>query len=304
MHILETDDDSNSSRKYYINCQELLNKTSNTKNFLSNIHILESKYLPPNKNARMSEKILMQGILEKYKEVVIKLGITNAIENEWIIYNKLKENKIPGVLKYYCYFHCSEDLKKIVDKPEYICKGPGTNLKVILMDIGIHNLSDFPWKTTESLQSCIKQSLLTVLQAYLSFGFYHEDCHPRNFIIKKTSKTQREYNINGEIIIVKLHGYETFMMDLEESKQNYITKGLYTDLWLFCNKIESQMYNKIDSRKNNKNLNTLNNMRFDTPVLNIKQMLDLIFNISDSLILTHPNIEGGRYKLPWRKQKN
>ena len=113
MHILETDDDSNSSRKYYINCQELLNKTSNTKNFLSNIHILESKYLPPNKNARMSEKILMQGILEKYKEVVIKLGITNAIENEWIIYNKLKENKIPGVLKYYCYFHCSEDLKKL-----------------------------------------------------------------------------------------------------------------------------------------------------------------------------------------------
>ena len=30
MQILESDDDNNSSKKYYVNCQELLNKSNKT----------------------------------------------------------------------------------------------------------------------------------------------------------------------------------------------------------------------------------------------------------------------------------
>jgi len=303
MQKLETDDDSCSSKKYYVNCQELLNSSGNTKEWLEQLHLLEQKYLPPDKKARMSEKILMQGTLKNYKEVVIKLGITDTIENEWIIYNKLKEHKIPGVLKYYCYFHCAENFKTIPDEPEFICKGPGTNLKVLLMDFGVHNLSDFPWKTTQALQSCIKQSMLTVLQAYLSVGLYHEDCHPRNFIIKQTRKIQRKYTIDGAVILVKLYGYETFMMDLEGSKMNYPVKYLYTDLYYFCNKLDGQMLNKINSSDADTYVSKLKKMKDTTPAFNVSEIVDIIDKISQSIILTLPNVEGGRYKLPWRKQK-
>jgi hypothetical protein len=303
MQKLETDDDRSSSEKYYVNCQELLNSTGNTKEWLSKLQLLDPKYLPPGKKARMSEKILMQGVLEKYKEVVIKLGIVDTIENEWNIYNKLKEHKVPGVLKYYCYFHCLDDFRNIPDQPEFICKGPGDNLKVILMDFGIHNLSDFPWKTTEALQSCIKQSMLTVLQAYLSFGLYHEDCHPRNFIIKQTRKTQREYKIDGKDVIVPLHGYETFMVDLEGSKINSPVKYLYTNLYYFCNKLDGQMIHKINSSNADEYVSKLKRMKDYIPTLNVSELVDIIENVSKSIILTQPNIEGGRYKLPWRSTK-
>ena len=272
MELLETDGDSYSSKKYFLNCQ---------------------------------------GILEKYGEVVIKLGNTDTIENEWIIYNKLKDNKVPGVLKYYCYFHCSEDFGKLLKtfrenidyKPTHLCNGSGTNLKVLLMDFGIHNLADFPWKTTESLQSCIKQSLLTVLQGYVSFGLYHEDCHPRNFIIKKTTKKLRKYNINGNDIDVPIYGYETCMMDLEGSKQNYTEKGIYTDLWNFCSMIENQMGEKINAQSNQQNRTQLYNMKLDLPPFNLTDILDMVSNISQSITLVQANIEGGRYRLPWRNTK-
>lgn len=304
MQKLETDDDGSSTKKYYVNCQELLNSSGNTKDWLTNLHILDEKYLPPDKKARMSEKILMQGVLEKYKEVVIKMGIVDTIENEWKIYNQLKEHKVPGVLKYFCYFHCSDDFGKIPDQPEFICKGPGDNLKVVLMDFGIHNLSDFPWKTTEALQSCIKQSMLTVLQAYVSFGFYHEDCHPRNFIIKQTRKSQREYNINGSVVTVPLHGYETFMMDLEGSKSNRSVKHLYIDLYLFCNKLDGQMVHKINSRHADTYVSKLKSMKDnDTHQLDVPEVLNIIENVSQNIILTQPNMEGGRYRLPWRHKK-
>ena len=171
------------------------------------------------------------------------------------------------------------------------------------MEVGIHNLADFPWKTTESLQSCIKQSLLTVLQAYLAFGFFHEDCHPRNFIIKKTTKKQREYNINGAIITVQLHGYETFMMDLEESKQNQSERQLYTDLYIFCNKIDGMMTNKIVSSGADKYISQMKKLKEDLPPLDIALVTDLIENISNNIRLSHANIEGGRYKLPWTKKR-
>lgn len=308
MEKLETDDDSYSSKKYYVNCQELINSTGNTKEMLSKIQLIDPKYLPPRKSPVMSEKILMQGILEKHTEIIIKAGTVDTIENEWIIYNKLKEKKIPGVLKYYCYFHCSEDFKKLHDdfknmaayNPENLCKGPGDSLKVLFMAIGIHNLSDFPWKTTESLQSCIKQSLLTVLQAYLSFGFYHEDCHPRNFIIKRTQKKQREYTIDGKIIVVPLFGYETCMMDLEGSKQDYSVIGLYTDLYLFCNNLDGQMTHKINSSRADMYVSKLKKMKENISVLDVLKIVNIIDTVSGSITLTQPNIEGGRHKLPWR----
>ena len=173
------------------------------------------------------------------------------------------------------------------------------------MDVGLHNLADFPWETNQEFQSCIKQSLLTVLKAYVDFGFFHKDCHSRNFIIKKTSKSHREYIIDDHKITIPLYGYETFMMDLEDSLQNQSATQLYTDLWEFCYKIVSQMNEKIDARSNRRNTEKLEDMKRarPPPPLNTNSLLLLIDSISQSIVLKQSKVEGGRYKLPWRMRR-
>ena len=307
MEELEADDESSNGKKYHINCHKLLESNNySTKEWLSSIQLLDTKFMPPRKKPRMSDKILMQALLDHNKDVVMKIGTTESIKNEWDIYAQLKSYKIPGVLKYYCYFHCEEKFKSIPDKPVSICTGPGDTLKVLLLDFGIHNLSDFPWKTTQQLQSCVHQSLLTVLQAYISFGFCHDDCHPRNFIIKKSNKQERTYTLGKTSIHVPLQGYETFMMDLEGSKQQQPVKQLYKDLWVFCNDIAKQMLDKINAQQLSQYTSALYDMMFSRPELNEKQtetIINMIHSISQSIILIRPNMEGGRYKLPWRKHK-
>ena len=197
MQRLETDDDSSNGKKYYVNCQDLIKETNTSREWLNNIHVIPPEELPENKDARMSEKILMKAMFHNKEEIVIKAGITSQIVNEWNIYNELVKYKIPGVLKYYCYFTCNEDFKKIPDNTPSICNGAdgtGKQLNVLLMKIcKLGNIADYKWKSNEAFQSCVKQALLTVLQAYTSVGFYHEDCHVRNFLLQQTTKKIRQY---------------------------------------------------------------------------------------------------------------
>jgi len=193
-------DSSSMGRKFYVNCQELLNKstTGNTGEWLTNLQFLKEDELPPNKTSKMSHKALYKAIFHK-KEAILKVGRIDDITNEWTIFKKLRATNIPGVLNVHCYFECNESFDLMKDNMPYICRGPGSQLKVLVLDIVKNgNLSDFKWKTNESLQSCVKQSLLTVLQAYLTFGFFHEDCQGRNFLVKSTTKKTREYNKDGQ----------------------------------------------------------------------------------------------------------
>ena len=67
------------------------------------------------------------------------------------------------------------------------------------------------------------------------------------------------------------------------------------------------MIHKINSSSADIYVSKLKRMKDDVPTLNvsgIRIILNIIDDVSQSIILTQPNIEGGRYKLPWRNTKN
>jgi hypothetical protein len=234
--------------------------------------------------------------------VIIKVGTTEQIQNEWSMFTKLHTNKIPGVLEVYCYFHCKQDFKLLRDNMDSLCTDTGDKLNILVMGIAkLGNLTDFKWKTNDALQSCIKQALLTVLQAYRTFGFFHEDCHGRNFLIKATTRKERIYTIAGERVVVPLFGYETFMMDHEGSKDNMDVRKFYTDILDFVYKLQNQMRGKINEFKVSPYITKASATRDKSPVLNIQTMLQDIDQYASAFELVKP-IQGGN-KAPWHRRK-
>lgn len=216
------------SGKYLISCQEKITKENPTT--VEWLEIL--KQLKPT-NFKDKNKVLL-GVLEKRKNVVIKISDSNRIFHEYYIGDILKKNNIPGFIEYICQFQCNDDYKKypISGQQSSLCNGPGDEMKVIVMPYYSYgNLKLYTWRPDNYhiLKTSILHVILSLLQAYETAHIIHNDIHLQNILVEPTTKKSIIYTIEGQYIELPTYGLRTIIMDFENA---FHVKGDYDQSWL------------------------------------------------------------------------
>uniref|UniRef100_A0A6C0KUV5 non-specific serine/threonine protein kinase n=1 Tax=viral metagenome TaxID=1070528 RepID=A0A6C0KUV5_9ZZZZ len=219
-----------SSTKYILNCSEKITENNpTTKDWLNNLKFL--KTISRTKSEQMTHKKILEGVLMKKHDVVIKISDTEEnLKYEYDIYQKLVEYKVKGILHYICYFECMDNIKNINEKRDGICEGTGNNTRILVMEyIKNKSFGLYAWENSNQIKSCLKQLLCTCLDAFLKCGFIHGDLNCNNILIKNTKSTTVTYIINGKVIIIPLYGFKIKLMDFESSKTGGTIKQFYKD---------------------------------------------------------------------------
>lgn len=203
--------ENNSITKYIVTCQDRISsKTPSTNEWLTITNSLK-----PAKQTDLHR--VLKGILEKRKRVAIKISSSPYLNKEYTTAITLKD--IPGFIRPICFFECEDSYSEFPSSERTsLCKGPGSSLKVLVLPFFEEgSIRNYNWSTKppEALQSCMLQCLCSLLQAYEKHGFIHSDTHMDNVLIKKTTKTNVEYVLNGNKITVKTYGYLIAFMDFE-----------------------------------------------------------------------------------------
>lgn len=199
MEELKQDSHTKTKQKHLIDCQNKLKITKTTEGWLDNIEYIDTV---GKEKSNMTHKKILQGILDKNKRIVVKISDkTEDIKKEYQVFTILHNNKIQGILHYYCYFECNGNINNFLP----LCKGDGDNTRILLMEyIKNKNMAEHKWNDKSKILSCIKQIICTYLQAFIKTGFIHNDLHLKNVLIKNTKSKNIEYDINGKIINVSI----------------------------------------------------------------------------------------------------
>lgn len=206
-----------STWKHIVQCgKAITDDTPTTQGWLDNLTFL--KTTPLAKSQQMSHKKLLEGILQKHKSVVVKIADKSEnIKIEYDTYERLFAADVKGIVHYFCYFECNDDIKRIGDYTPHVCKGTGNTMRLLIMErIPNKSFQEHEWheKDKDVIKSCIKQVICTALDAFLKTGFVHGDLHCNNILIKRTTVKTIEYSF-GSVSVVK---YKTRLMDFEFSK--------------------------------------------------------------------------------------
>jgi len=199
------------------------------------LHIL--KLLKLDTSDHDKSRVLL-GTLEKYGEVVVKIGNTDDIANEFKISKALF--RLKGFVKYICYLECNDDFRTIPSSHRNtLCKGPGSSMKVLVMPyFPLGSLASFSWNKDKLpiLHSCIKHTVLSVITAFQNVKFIHNDFHAGNVLLKTTKQTSLSYEIKGVGIIADLqtYGIRPWIMDFEKS-QFVEPSSTYDTIMMFNN---------------------------------------------------------------------
>jgi len=246
-HLSHSEDTSSSGSKFVINCKAITSESPTTSGWLD--HIAALQIIPDHKALRMPHKKILEGIFENRRRVVVKVANdTQTLHNEWDIYQQLASLKIPGILKYYCYFTCNDTLTRIITDQHTVCNGPGNNTQVLVMDyVNAPSLKNYDWRTTtiDAMRSCIKQVILTAIEGFLACQFIHGDLHLDNVLVKQTKKAMIHYPLTD--VILPVNGLCTKLMDLEDSsvgKKNVLQ--LCKELKYFVNKMIGDFAHILD----------------------------------------------------------
>jgi serine/threonine protein kinase len=245
MSLLQYGEYSNSSgSKYVITCGEITNENKTTNGWLEDIQGLQ--IIDQFKALQMSHKKILEGILQKRARVVIKIADNSEdIEIEWKIYRVLEQFQIPGILKYFCFFRCSDQISRFLQPQKDICQGVGNSIQVLVMEyINNKSMKNFNWTkhNISVFHSCAKQCILIALEAYNKCGFVHGDFHLDNVLIQSTNKNQIKFDCFDAPI--KLQGVAVKLMDFEMSKLKATPLEFFKNIKTFVGKL-SGLYDYI-----------------------------------------------------------
>jgi len=313
--IAEHDDVRSSGFKMVVDCQTRLNNIGSTLGWLDNIQQLET--LETMKQS-MTNKRLLKAIFDKNKTVVVKIG--NAQENirhEFDIAQELYKHSIPGILQYFCYFTCNDDIRNYpAESPTHMCRaGRGENMRILVMEyISSPNFLQYDFKTTEItlFHSCIQQALSILFEAYISFGFVHGDTNLQNFLLRRSRKKTLTFPLLG--INVPIIGYEICLMDFECSRygDQYSleerTRKFWDDIKYFFTKIIYTFRWDIDStsiKKLNLYINKVSDKKpineYYTNIIEIVYTMQFMkynnkYNPTPQNVTYNPQVFGGNRK--------
>ena len=216
--------------KFHINlgCQNRINETKTSKEWLT----ILSEIKPTNYNDK--NRILL-GILEKHRQVVVKIGPKETLKKEYT-YGRTLYNRVPGFINFICFFECEDDYSKYPNNTKpYLCENGKTStdlMKILVMEYyPLGNFLNFPWKfNIIKLKSCLKQIVLSYFQAFIQFRFIHNDSHLQNILLRRTKKEFIDYFPPFKI---ESFGLQIVIMDMENSltgKNNTDIIFVYRDI--------------------------------------------------------------------------
>ena len=109
--------------KFSLKCEEDKNK------YLNLINIL---YKSIDENA-----VIIKSLYDNKKDIVLKIGIQDAINKEFATGEKLKNS--PNFIRYYCKFICQDDIKEIINNENMInaytlCKNDKNIIGILAMN--------------------------------------------------------------------------------------------------------------------------------------------------------------------------
>ncbi len=194
--------------KFSLKCEEDKDK------YLNLIDIL---YKSIDENA-----VIIKGLYDNKKDIVLKIGIQNAINKEYEIAEKL--NNIPNFIRYYCKFICQDDIKEIINNQNMInaytlCKNDKNIIGILAMNYyKIGSIGNYKWSVDNFviLKNLLQQTVYAVLYAYIKTGFIHGDLHCDNILIKNKRVCEIDYCYKKLLIDT----YEVRIMDFEKSRLN------------------------------------------------------------------------------------
>lgn len=161
---------------------------------------------------------VLKGHLER-KHIVVKFGQPSLMRKEYNASELLKT--IPNFMRYYCTFACDETATDLFNRNyathPRICSEPGDRLGFAMMPFyHMRSINNFQWSLTNLpvLKNALKQVAGAVLNAYLQFGFCHNDLHLDNILLRQTKKAHLSYERGGEL---SLKGLYCIIMDFEKA---------------------------------------------------------------------------------------
>jgi len=149
--------------------------------------------------------------------VVVKVGLNMNMATEYGIGFRLSTLKLPTLISFHCHFKCMDSFNTIkVDGG--LCGNGKDNIGVLVMPfVTGGQLDAFKWtrENTHVYKSVLKHVVCTLLFAFESMMFVHNDMHFGNILLKKTKKTNIQY---GDWTLPVVNGYIPVIMDFERSK--------------------------------------------------------------------------------------
>lgn len=194
--------------KFSLKCEEDKDK------YLNLINIL---YKSIDENA-----VIIKGLYDNKKDIVLKIGIQDAINKEYTIAEKLKD--LPNFIRYYCKFICQDDIKEIINNENMInaytlCKNDKNIIGILAMNYYKNgSIGNYKWNSDNFviLKNLLKQTVFAVLYAYIKFGFIHGDLHCDNILLKDKIVCEIDYCHKK----LEIDNYEVRIMDFEKSRLN------------------------------------------------------------------------------------
>lgn len=234
-----SDEDSHSSgAKFVVDCDAITNSHPTTAGWLVSVTAL--KIIPRHKAVDMNNKKILEAMFHNQKRVVVKVAdATEALHNEWAAYQSLSSKKINGILKYHCFFTCNDNINRFLTDQPSVCNGPGDSTQVLIMEyVNAPSMKHYPWwdKPIDVWRSCVKQVLLTSVEAYLACKFIHGDLHLDNVLVKRTAKRSIKYKLLNIELMLLQHCTKFMDFELSSSDKKPIL-DLFKDIRVFTNKL-------------------------------------------------------------------
>lgn len=166
--------------------------------------------------------VILKGLYDNRKDIVLKAGILNSIDKEFEISKELKD--LPNFIRYYCKFVCFDNIKKIIKNEGligtyYLCKSGREQIGILAMNYyKLGSIGSYPWNENNInvLKNVLKHTVYTYLNAYLKLGFIHGDLHADNVLIKEKTVCEIDYYYKK----LPVDAFEIRIMDFEKSKIN------------------------------------------------------------------------------------
>ena len=233
--------------KYYISCSgHITHATPTTEAWLNVLKAMKV-------DSDLDKSRVLIGFMEKYGEIVIKIGDTESMQKEYI--NSTRVHRLKGFVKYICNFSCNDDFRSIPTSDRTsLCKGPGDTMGIVLMPyFPLGSIAKYSWDKTNlvQLRSCLKHAFLSILVLFYKMNMIHGDFHPGNVLLKPTKQSDIIYSIPdvGEFTVIT-NGLRTWIMDYEKTdyvdfSSKFSTITAFNDFYFDIQKFFMLLYNTI-----------------------------------------------------------
>ena len=226
------------TEKYHISCaSRITEQTPDTQHWLR----IEERMKHDG-----SKYAVFKGVLEKDKDIIIKLG-PPVLQQEYLIGETLATIGLPTFLRHTCVFDCLDNKQELFDKdfvPSHLCKKTGDTIHVLVMPFIKGRIAvDYSWTRTniEDLKVAFKHIVLSLFTAFHRVGFIHGDLHPGNVLLQPIEKDiTLNYSVVGDM---KIRGYLPVIMDYDKSNLPTTNPCLiYNDLHIYIKNVSANIH--------------------------------------------------------------